>query len=160
MSSESTKKIYLPLDTDIPLFRYSEVLMMKAECLLRLGKSGAGQLVTEVRERAFKNNPKKAMVTDEELKANSAYQWGYVENYQITEKGDQTPVNLGRLFDERCWEFVWEGHTRRDMIRFSLYTTKSWLSHKPIGDNIVFPIPQEALNSNPKLIQNPNYLSQ
>ncbi len=147
-------------NTDIPLFRYSEVLMMKAECLLRLGKSGAGQLVTEVRERAFKNNPKKAMVTDEELKANSAYQWGYVENYQITEKGDQTPVNLGRLFDERCWEFVWEGHTRRDMIRFSLYTTKSWLSHKPIGDNIVFPIPQEALNSNPKLIQNPNYLSQ
>lgn len=41
-------------DTDFPLHRYSEVLLMKAECLLRLGKPGAGDLVTEVRRRNFK----------------------------------------------------------------------------------------------------------
>ena len=36
-------------ETDVPLFRYAEVLLMKAECLLRSGKPGAGLLVTEVR---------------------------------------------------------------------------------------------------------------
>ena len=34
---------------------------------MRLGKSGAGALVTQVRERAFKNEPEKAQVTDAEL---------------------------------------------------------------------------------------------
>ena len=81
--------------------------------------------MTQVRQRNFKNNPDKATVTDEELKENSAYQWGYVENYSITEPGDRTPVKFGRLFDELCWEFAWEGHTRRDMIRFGLFTEKS-----------------------------------
>ena len=64
--------------TDIPLLRYSEVLLMKAECLLRTNQSGAGELVTEVRKRAFKADPSKATVTDDELKENSSYQWGVV----------------------------------------------------------------------------------
>lgn len=146
-------------DTDIPLFRYSEVLLMKAECLLRTNQPGAGALVTEVRNRNFKNNPEKAIVTDEQLRDDSSYEWGYVENYDIIEPGNQEPVELGRLFDELCWEFVWEGHTRRDMIRFGLYTKKSWLSHKPTGDyRSVFPIPERALSANPKLVQNPAYI--
>ena len=33
---------------------------MKAECLLRTNQPGAGELVTEVRKRAFKANPSKA----------------------------------------------------------------------------------------------------
>lgn len=47
------------LSNDWPLLRYADVLMMKAESLMRLGKSGAGALVTQVRERAFKNEPEK-----------------------------------------------------------------------------------------------------
>ncbi len=145
-------------DTDIPLFRYSEVLLMKAECLLRTNQPGAGALVTEVRIRAFKNSPEKASLTDEQLKQDSDYEWGYVENYKITDPGNQDPIQFGCLFDERCREFVWEGYTRRDMIRFGIFTTKSWLSHKPMGDyRSLYPIPQEALNSNPKLVQNPAY---
>lgn len=147
-------------NTDIPLIRYSEVLLMKAECLLRTGKPGAGALVTEVRQRNFKNNPENATVTDEQLKGNSAYQWGYVEDFKIVEPGDQTPVTFGRMFDELCWEFAWEGHTRRDMIRFGIFTKKSWLSHKPAGDyRKVFPIPESSLTANPKLSQNPDYVS-
>lgn len=147
-------------DADYPLIRYSEVLLMKAECLLRLGRPGAGALVTQVRERNFKDNPALAAVTDEELKENSSYQWGYVENYQIVDLGDQKPVEFGRLFDEYCWEFVWEGHTRRDMIRFGVFTTKSWLSHQPNGDyRGVYPIPEQVLIANPKLEQNPDYLN-
>ena len=146
-------------DTDIPLIRYSEVLLMKAECLLRTGKPGAGALVTQVRQRNFKSIPDKATVTDEQLKENSAYQWGYVEDYNVAEPGDQTPVQFGRMFDELCWEFAWEGHTRRDMIRFGLFTKKSWLSHKPMGDyRKVFPIPESTLIANPELTQNPDYV--
>lgn len=147
-------------DTDMPLIRYSDILLMKAECLLRTGKPGAGALVTQVRRRAFKNDPAKATVTDEQLKENSSYQWGYVEDFKITDKGDQTPVKFGRMFDEYGWEFAWEAHNRRDMIRFGIYTTKSWLSHKPNGTyRTVFPIPEKALIANPNLVQNPDYTS-
>ncbi len=146
--------------TDIPIFRYSDVLLMKAECLLRLGQSGAGALVTQVRQRNFKNNPAKAVVTDEDLKQDSKYPWGYVEDYKIVDKGDQTPVKFGALFDEYMHEFAYESHARRDMIRFGVFTTKSWLSHKPNGAyHTVFPIPERALTANPKLVQNPDYLS-
>ena len=146
--------------TDIPIFRYSEVLLMKAECLLRTNQPGAGALVTEVRQRNFKSNPAKAVVTDDDLKKDSQYPWGYVEDYKIVDKGDQTPVKFGALFDEYMHEFAYESHARRDMIRFGVFTTKSWLSHKPNGTyRMVFPIPESALTANPKLVQNPDYLS-
>ena len=155
---EVEKEAQWSSSTDIPIFRYSEVLLMKAECLLRLGKSGAGKLVTQVRERNFKKNQAKAIVSDEDLKKDSNYPWGYIENYKIVDKGNQTPVQYGALFDEYMHEFAYESHARRDMIRFGVFTTKSWLSHKPNGDyRTVFPIPQSALTANPKLQQNPNY---
>ncbi|MDR2120858.1 MAG: RagB/SusD family nutrient uptake outer membrane protein [Tannerella sp.] len=146
--------------TDFPIFRYAQVLMMKAECLLRLGRPGAGELVTQVRQRAFKADPSKAAVTDEQLKANSAYKYGYMENYEIVDPGDQSPVQFGRMYDELGWEFAWEMHRRRDAIRFGVFTKKSWLSHKPQGDyRSVFPIPETVITSNPNLVQNPNYAS-
>ncbi|MCW3788935.1 RagB/SusD family nutrient uptake outer membrane protein [Plebeiibacterium sediminum] len=145
-------------DSDIPLFRYAEVLLMKAECLLRTGQAGAGALVTEVRNRAFKDNPELAIVTDDQLKENSAFQWGLVEDYVISSPGDQSAVEFGRMFDEWNWEFAWEGYTRRNMIRFGVFTSKSWLSHEPNGDyRSVFPIPESVITSNPLLDQNPNY---
>lgn len=149
-------------DTDFPLHRYSEILLMKAECLLRLSKPGAGALVTKVRERNFKDNPTKATVTDTELKQNSSYQYGTVVDYVNQHDGDQTPIEFGRLLDELGWEFAWEMHRRRDLIRFGVYTKKNWLSHDAAGEGdyrTVFPIPESALTSNPKLTQNPNYVS-
>jgi hypothetical protein len=147
------------LGNDFPIFRYAQVLMMKAECLLRTGKADeAAAVVTEVRQRAFKNSPGKATVTGSDLMANTKYAYGFVENYKITDVGDQAPVQFGRMLDELGWEFAWEGYRRRDMIRFGVYTTKSWLSHKPNGvQRAVFPIPQIAINSNPKLTQHPEY---
>ncbi|GHT33854.1 hypothetical protein AGMMS49574_20350 [Bacteroidia bacterium] len=144
--------------TDIPVFRYAQVLLMKAECLLRTNQSGAGALVMQVRQRAFKDNPSKATVTDDQLKGNSAYHYGYVENYTVSEPGDQSPVLYGRMLDELGWEFAWELTRRRDLIRFGVFTTKSWLSHKPQGEyRTVFPIPERVLTSNPNLVQNPSY---
>lgn len=147
------------LSNDFPFFRYAQVLMMKAECLLRTGKPGeAAALVTEVRQRAFTDNPEKATVTGNTLLENSGYQYGYVENYQIVDPGNNEPVPFGRFLDELGWEFSWEGVRRRDMIRFGIFTTKSWLSHKPNGDyRAVFPIPQQTVNANPELIQTDGY---
>ena len=112
-------------DTDFPFFRYAEVLLMKAECLLRTNQPGAGALVSQVRERAFREHKEKKNITDEQLRNdNSVYQYGYVENYQIVDLGNQTPIQFGRLYDELGWEFVWEAHRRRDMIRFGTFTKK------------------------------------
>ena len=156
---EVAENSYSSSNTDIPVFRYAEIMMMKAECLLRTGKSGAGTLVTQVRQRAFKDNPELATVTDSQLAGNTCYQYGYVEDYKIVDRGNTDPVQFGRMYDELGWEFAWEMHRRRDAIRFGIYTTKSWLSHKPEGDyRSVFPIPETVLTSNPNLEQNPNYL--
>src|SRR5690606_11004530 len=56
------------LDNDYPMFRYADVLIMKAEALLRTGDAaGAATLVTQVRQRAFKDHPEKATVTGDQL---------------------------------------------------------------------------------------------
>lgn len=146
-------------DTDMPIFRYAEVLLMKAECLLRQNKSGAGALVTEVRMRDF-DNPDGATVTDTQLKENSSYKYGYYEeDYgKKIKAGDTTPIELGRLYDEYKWEFVWEYGLRTHSIRFGAFSTKNWLSHEAVGAyTSLFPIPKNAITSNPNLDQNPNY---
>jgi starch-binding outer membrane protein, SusD/RagB family len=154
------------MGTDFPVYRYSEILMMKAECLLRLGQSGAGALVSQVRARAFKSNPSKATVTDEQLKENSCYQYYYyADDYALSKTAnrkygshDKDKVELGRLYDEYGWEFAWEMGVRTRMIRFGTYTTRNWLSHEALGDyTALFPIPFSAITANPKLVQNPNY---
>jgi hypothetical protein len=147
------------LSNDFPFFRYAQVLLMKAESLLRTGNTAeAAGLVSQVRARAFPGQPDKATVTGAELEQNSRYNYGYVENYKIVDPGNTAPVPFGRLLDELGYEFAWEGYRRRDMIRFGVYTTKSWLSHKPNGAyRAIFPIPQQAINSNPKLVQAQGY---
>ena len=147
------------LSNDFPFFRLAEVLLMKAECLLRTGKSAeAAQIVTQVRMRDYNNNVAKATVTGPELEQNSRYNYGYVEHYKIVDPGNKDAVQYGRLLDELGYEFAWEAHRRRDMIRFGIFTKKSWLSHKPNGDyRIAFPIPQPTINANPNLKQNPDY---
>ncbi len=146
------------LSNDFPVFRYAQVLMMKAECLLRTGNNDeAASIVTEVRQRVF-DDSNDALVTGSQLLENSSYNYGYVENYQVVDPGNQDAVQYGRFLDELGWEFACETLRRRDMIRFGVFTTKSWLSHKPNGEErTVFPIIQGAINANPKLIQNPDY---
>ncbi|MGQ8335243.1 RagB/SusD family nutrient uptake outer membrane protein [Sunxiuqinia sp. A32] len=147
------------MNNDFPFFRYAQVLMMKAECLLRNGQADdAATIVTQVRQRAFKDMPAKATVSGTQLTANSKYSFGYVENYEIVDNGDTSPVEFGGFYDELGYEFACEWQRRRDMIRFGTYTIKSWLSHKPQGEKTkVFPLPQTVVDANPNLEQNPDY---
>ncbi len=67
-------------------------------------------------------------------------------------------VQYGRFLDELRWEFSSEAKDRQFLIRFGVFTTKTWFNHKPNGDfRIIFAIPQEELNANSKLHQNPGY---
>lgn len=144
------------LNNDWPLFRYADVLMMKAECLLRNGAiDDAAKIVTDVRARSFKSNPAKATVTGAMLLEGSEYDYGLRNELQSTFEGG-ADIEFGRFLDELGWEFAQEGRRRQDLIRFGVFTTKSWLSHSPNGDNkTLYPIPQVERNKNPNLDQNP-----
>jgi hypothetical protein len=115
-------------DNDLILERYSDVLLIKAEALFRLGNAtDALPLVNQVRERS-----------------------------------NATPLNsltLKDLEDERAREFLWEGNRRTDMIRFGDYFTGTWPFKTTVTEKFraIYPIPNEQLVNNPKLVQNPGY---
>lgn len=126
------------VDTDFPLFRYADVLLMLAECGLN-GASGVTAeqglaYLNQVRERAG-------------LPAQSAY----TEEDLVRERGCE-------LYLE-CWR-------RSDLIRFDRFTTNKYLwswkggvkEGKAVGSHMnLFPIPDKDLNSNDNLTQNPGY---
>ncbi|WP_142682840.1 RagB/SusD family nutrient uptake outer membrane protein [Chitinophaga polysaccharea] len=149
------------LSNDYPLFRYAEVLMMKAESLLRLGKADeAAAIVTQVRQRDFVTNPSRAVVTGAQLRGGSTYQYGMKDavNNKFSNEGGEDLL-YGRFLDELGWEFDQEGHRRTDMIRFGAFTKKSWLSHAATNNinRTLFPIPRTEIQKNNNLTQNPGY---
>ncbi|WP_031530787.1 RagB/SusD family nutrient uptake outer membrane protein [Dyadobacter crusticola] len=148
------------LDNDFPFLRYADVLMIKAEALLRTGKADeAAALVSQVRARAFKANPAKATVTGADLMKGSKYNYGYqAPDGTITERQGGDDVKFGRFLDELGWEFAAEAHRRQDLIRFGIYETKKWFNHRPQAQQrALFPIPQNEIDKNPNLKQNPGY---
>ncbi len=147
------------LSNDYVVFRYADVLMMKAECLLRTSRENeAALIVTEVRERSFKAHPEKASVSGTQLLQGSAYNYGYVVNGAVTEAEGGSDIQYGRFLDELGWEFAAEGRRRTDIIRFGVFHTKTWFNHRPTSiEKIIFPIPQDEINKNPNLKQNPSY---
>lgn len=149
------------LSNDWPLFRYADVLLMKAEALLRKGGADdmAAQLVTEVRRRNFTDNPDKATVTGSDLKSGSSYDYGRRDDLVSPTHEGGSDVEFGRMLDELGWEFSQEGRRRQDMVRFGVFTKKSWLSHDKDKDDHynLYPIPRKQLLSNGNLEQNPGY---
>ncbi|NDV84151.1 RagB/SusD family nutrient uptake outer membrane protein [Bacteroides sp. 51] len=147
------------LSNDFPLFRYADVLMMKAESLLRQGLADdAAEIVTEVRKRNFKSKPEKAKVTGAQLLEGSVYDYGRRDNLVPNTFEGGADVQYGRFLDELGWEFNQEARRRQDMIRFGVYTTKAWFSHDPSeGYRSLLPIPRSQREKNPNLKQNDGY---
>ncbi|PKK38170.1 hypothetical protein BWI96_03605 [Siphonobacter sp. SORGH_AS_0500] len=116
-------------DNDFPIFRYSSVLMAKAEALVRLGKAAeALSYINQVRKRAG------------------------VSDFTTAD------LTLDNLLKEYGREFAFEGRRRTDLIRFKSFTQKAW-QFKPVTDSKynLMPIPSVQISSNPNLKQNPGY---
>jgi hypothetical protein len=148
------------LSVDFPIVRYADILMMKAEALLRTGhENDAALIVTQIRERAFRSNPAKAVVTGAQLKMGSVYNYGYYNtNGTISEVQGGADIPFGRFLDELGWEFAAEARRRQDIIRFGVFHTKIWFNHRPVSkEKSLFPIPETELTKNPNLIQNDSY---
>ncbi|WP_321426303.1 RagB/SusD family nutrient uptake outer membrane protein [uncultured Bacteroides sp.] len=112
---------------DFPIYRYADIMLMKAECLVRTSQATlAKPLVDAIRTRAGVDA----------LSANPT---------------------LTDIYNERGFELTWEGHRRQDMIRFGTFTQAHGLVSAVDKHFNLFPIPTSALNANPKLVQNPNY---
>ena len=120
---------------DFVVFRYADVLLMKAEALLRLGRdvSAAVDAANQVRGRAFPSNPEELYTA-------------------------QT-LTLEELYLERGREFLWEGHRRTDMIRFGTFEDPMLFKPSTVGNEYrrIFPIPTSVMAANPNLKQNPGY---
>ena len=144
---------------DFPLYRYADVLMMKAESLLRTGRATeAAVIVTQVRQRNFSVNPAKAIVTGAQLMSGSVYPYGEWSNGGVINPQGGADVVYGRMLDELGWEFAAEAKRRQDIIRFGVFTTKKWFAHLASSSNrVIFPIPQNSLLTNANLRQNPGY---
>jgi hypothetical protein len=155
-------------EVDYPIVRYAEILMARAEALLRLGDAGgAAALVTQVRQRNFTGAAAaKATVTGAELMQGSRYNYGWYDEDGVVKTGPAgTPVTnggadiqYGRFLDELGWEFAAEGQRRTQLIRFGVFTTKTWFNHKPNGNHrTLFGIHTSTLSTNPNYVQNPGY---
>ncbi|MBE8722406.1 RagB/SusD family nutrient uptake outer membrane protein [Sphingobacterium pedocola] len=150
------------LDNDYPMFRYADILMMKAEALLRTARADeAAVLVTQVRRRAFLDNPEKAIVTGGDLQKGSTYNYGWQEkDGSVATSNGGADIQYGRFLDELGWEFAAEARRRQDIIRFGVFQTKSWFNHRPHAkaqSRTLFPIPNAERTKNPKLDQNDDY---
>jgi len=111
-------------NSDFPIYRYADILLMKAEALMRLNGGAATVealgLVNDVRKRTG------------------------LSPYTISE------LTLPELLDERGRELAWEGHRRQDQIRFGTFTTGMWEFMETRSPNRkIFPIPQWVLDANP-----------
>ena len=141
------------MSNDYSVFRYADVLLMKAEALWR--KSGsptdvaALALVNQIRSRAGLTG---LTTLDGKLSFDLA---GPV-------------VAGGELFNERGREMAFEHSRRQDLIRFGLWSqVNKWvLPHHNSTDVAnaktdayltLYPIPKPKLASNPNLVQNTGY---
>ena len=122
------------MGNDFFIFRLADVYLMKAEALLRSGGNvaEATSLVNKIRERAFGDtNHNKATVT------------------------------LDDILAERRFELAWEMHNRQDDIRFGVYEKPMWsasgCARKTDAYLRLFPVSQDAYQSNQNLTQNPGY---
>jgi hypothetical protein len=118
-------------NNDVPIFRLSDIILMKAEAIQRGGTPTLGHtalsLVNMLRS-------------------------------QRTTSAALTSLTLDDIYAERTREMSWECWHRNDMIRFEKFESPYGLG-KINADPTrrVFPIPTSALTANPNLKQNPGY---
>jgi hypothetical protein len=136
----SINRFKVDTDADIVVYRYADVLLLAAEAYYRNGDAtNALALINQVRSRVGAT--------------------------------PRTTVDAQAILDERGLELTWESWRREDQIRFGTYTeatldkyvgcphanvSLAW-SYDADGHTTVLPIPQNVLDLNTNLTQNPGY---
>jgi starch-binding outer membrane protein, SusD/RagB family len=126
-------------NNDYVYFRISDVLLMKAEAILRGGTPTANPATFGGANTAL------AIVN-------------YLRTHPSRGATALASLSLDNLLDERGREFYWEGTRRTDMIRFGKFLA-TWQEKSSVSDpkRLVFPIPSREIAANPNLTQNTGY---
>ena len=127
------------MDNDIVLFRYADVLLMRAEAKFRLGgASCATGLSGTTAQQDF-------------------------DAVRIRVGMPHRDITLQNLLDERFMELCWEGWRRQDLIRFhqfeSLFAGDATDAkvNETDGHTALYPIPAVVMTLNHNLVQNSGY---
>jgi len=123
---------------DVPVFRLADVMLMKAEAILR------GAAPTIINGEAQSPD---ILINRIRARAGAPLASG---------------VNLAGLLDERAREFSWEAWRRNDLIRFGQFEKEYPLPNDVLKMNTditrrLYPIPSTELKLNKNLVQNPGY---
>ncbi|QKJ30592.1 RagB/SusD family nutrient uptake outer membrane protein [Mucilaginibacter mali] len=118
-------------NNDVPVFRYSDIVLMKAEAIFRGGAPTLGATALSLVNSVRSNRTTSAALT---------------------------ALTIDDIYAERCREFTWETWHRNDMIRFGKFENTYGLG-KTNTDTYrrIFPIPSTAMAVNSALVQNPGY---
>ncbi|MBD3631114.1 RagB/SusD family nutrient uptake outer membrane protein [Cyclobacterium sp.] len=132
---EDPSGVGVHMGNDFPIIRYADILLSRAEALNEISgpTDEAISLINEVREVA--GVPALLLSdfnTKEELR--------------------------DHILDERAWEFFTEELRRQDLIRHGKFIELANERGKNAFDyHVLFPIPQNEIDRNPNLEQNPGY---
>lgn len=120
------------VDTDFPVFRYADALLMLAEC----GLNGSSKVTPAAAQNYFNQVRARAGLGELELTA------------------DNLIAERGRELYHECWR-------RSDLIRFGKFTSSDFTwDLKPAtveAYRVLYPIPSQDMTSSGKLTQNPGY---
>lgn len=116
-------------NNDWVVYRYADVLLMKAEAILRGGTGTAADALDIVND--IRTNRGAAALSS---------------------------LDLNELLDERARELYWEGWRRQDLIRFGKFLG-TWETKPNAGDTkeLLYAIPSQQIAVNPSLTQNTGY---
>ncbi|MBD1367236.1 RagB/SusD family nutrient uptake outer membrane protein [Mucilaginibacter sp. ZT4R22] len=125
------KGMLTDLDNDLAIYRYADILLMKAELLARKNSNWSDPVAL-------------ALV-----------------NQIRTIHGGVSPLpglTAETFLAERGREMFAESYRRQDMLRFGTYNSKYRFHDADANTNVnIFPIPEPQINANPNLKQNPGY---
>ena len=134
MDIETTKAQNRSQSNDVPIFRYADILLMKAEAILR-GASAT-------------NNDTPASLMNQ------------IRSCVGAPSVSGTPT-LDELLDERAREFADESWRRNDLIRFGKFENPWGFKYLFPGNTDknrrIFPVPQDVMNTNTNWTQNAGY---
>lgn len=118
------------LNNDFPIFRYGDIILMKAEAIWRGGNDPEGETALELVNR---------------IRARAGVD-------------DFTTLNEDNLLAERGREMFAETWRRNDLIRFGKYNDPWWAKPADQSGHVnVFPIPDPQINATDNLTQNDGY---